>query len=171
MNISKAQNPRYTASGDIDLDIDLDGQQITFTASPTDSEAHGRDLYARAVAGEFGAAAPYVAPVETLAKRRAALAAACAASILAGFDSPALGAPHHYPSGDTDQRNLLGSVIASVLPGVDASWTTPFWCADSAGTWAFRPHTATQIQQVGQAAKAAVVAAQALLAEQLAAVA
>jgi hypothetical protein len=37
--------------------------EVPFGASPADTEPHGRDLYARAVAGEFGAIAAYVAPV------------------------------------------------------------------------------------------------------------
>ena len=32
-----------------------------FLATPTDSEAHGREIYRRAVAGDFGPIAPYVA--------------------------------------------------------------------------------------------------------------
>jgi hypothetical protein len=36
-----------------------------FSANSNDPEAHGREIYARIVAGEFGAVAPYVAPVIT----------------------------------------------------------------------------------------------------------
>ena len=106
------------------------------------------------------AAKTWVAPVLTADQQKAALAAACSASIAAGFMSSALGAPYHYPATDVDQRNLLGSILASTLPGTPAGWTTPFWCADAAGVWAFRQHTTAQIQQVGLDAKAAVVAAQ-----------
>ena len=38
-------------------------EDLPFTANPNDSEAHGRDIYARAIAGEFGeiaSFAPYV---------------------------------------------------------------------------------------------------------------
>ena len=38
-------------------------EDLPFTASPNDVEEHGRDLFARATAGEFGAIAAYVAPV------------------------------------------------------------------------------------------------------------
>jgi len=106
-------------------------------------------------------------PPPTADQQRAALSAACAASILAGFSSSALSEQHHYPANPTDQINLLGSVTASMLPGIGQDWTTPFWCADAVGTWAHRPHTAEQIQRVGQDAKAAVIAAQAHLAQQL----
>lgn len=89
----------------------------------------------------------------------AVLSAACQAQIYAGFDSAALGAVHHYPAKDKDQGNLSGSVVSSLLPGLPADWTTPFWCQDSAGAWAFVPHSAAQIQQVGADGKAAIVAA------------
>lgn len=39
--------------------------EIPFSASPDDSEAHGRDIFARAVAQEFGPIAAFVTPVET----------------------------------------------------------------------------------------------------------
>jgi hypothetical protein len=39
-------------------------EDLPFTANPNDVEAHGRDIYARTVAGEFGEVAPFepVAP-------------------------------------------------------------------------------------------------------------
>jgi hypothetical protein len=90
------------------------------------------------------------------------LSAVCEAQITGGFTSSALGAAHTYPSGmPKDQMNLSGSVTASTLPsGQVAGWTTPFWCADANGIWAFTDHTAAQIQQVGEDFKSVVVAAQ-----------
>jgi hypothetical protein len=85
--------------------------------------------------------------------------AACQETILSGFASAALGEPHHYPAKGTDQQNLSASVLASLLPGLPADWSTPFWCADVAGDWQFRPHTAAQIQQAGIDAKHAILAA------------
>ena len=38
---------------------------IPFTASPNDSEQHGRDLYTQAMTGTLGGIAAYVAPVPT----------------------------------------------------------------------------------------------------------
>ena len=38
---------------------------LTFIASNTDTEQHGRELFTRAVAGEFGPIAAYVAPIVT----------------------------------------------------------------------------------------------------------
>lgn len=99
------------------------------------------------------------------AERDDALSAAAREQILGGFQSGALGTPHLYPSDETSQRNLLGSVTDSLLPDTAGNWTTPFWAADAAtGQWAFRDHTAAQIQQVGRDGKALVVAAQTRLA-------
>jgi hypothetical protein len=104
----------------------------------------------------------FSAPVgPTLANLKAAqiatLSAACQAQIYAGFTSSALGTVHTYPAKDKDQVNLSGSVVASLLPGLPPTWKTPFWCADSTGTWAFTDHTAAQIQQVGSDAKVAIL--------------
>lgn len=119
-----------------------------------------------------GAIVASVLPLaEVQARKVASLRAACVATITGGFGSTALGAPHTYPSGMTDQANLIGSVTASLLPGLAADWTTPFWCADAGGVWAFLPHTPAQIQRVGADGKAMVVAAQARLGALVAAIA
>lgn len=104
------------------------------------------------VPAELPAPAPMLEQAQTL--KTAELSAACQADIYSGFHSTALGADHLYPFNVTDQRNLSDSVLASTLPGRGTDWTTPFWCADSAGVWAMRLHTATQIQQVGDDAMA-----------------
>ncbi|GGM31866.1 hypothetical protein ACFQDN_21405 [Pseudomonas asuensis] len=93
------------------------------------------------------------------AQKLAELETACAARITAGFTSSALGETYTYPAKPTDQSNLQASVLASILPGVDEKWTTPFWCADSEGKWAYQTHTAAQIQQVGLDGKNAINAA------------
>lgn len=87
------------------------------------------------------------------------LADACQAQIVSGFRSSALGAEHAYPAKLTDQVNLSASVIDSIVPGLPSEWTTPFWCAGADGVWRYEAHTASQIQQVGRDAKAAILAA------------
>lgn len=58
MKILSAKNPVKTGEKSIDLEVlfyelESDGY-IHFTATPSDPEDHGRELYARATAGEFG---------------------------------------------------------------------------------------------------------------------
>ncbi len=86
------------------------------------------------------------------------LAQACQNQIYAGFESSALGQPHQYPAQDKDQQNLTASVLDSTVPGLPPDWETPFWCADAAGVWDFRLHTAAQIQQVGRDGKQRILA-------------
>ena len=58
-----ARNPAYNQNGTIDLEIQHPRfGWIPFTADPNDSEPVGRDLYAKALAGDFGSIAVYVAP-------------------------------------------------------------------------------------------------------------
>lgn len=71
MNIT---NPRFSSPDGSLINVDIDHPEfgmVSFTASPDDPEGHGRELYARAVAGEFGAIALYAGPSaqEILAQR------------------------------------------------------------------------------------------------------
>jgi hypothetical protein len=54
---------------------------------------------------------------------------------------------------------MIASVTDSYNPDNPANWTTLFWCADIAGDWSLRPHTAQQIRQAGADGKAAIQAA------------
>lgn len=99
------------------------------------------------------------------AARIALLTSSCAAAIVGGYKSSALGNRHLYPSGMTDQINMMGSVTESLLPNLPANWHTPFWCKDEAGSWGFRSHNASEIQAAGSDGKAHVVACQATLAQ------
>jgi hypothetical protein len=133
---------------------------IAYFASPQDAEAYPNQAQIDESDPRYLA---FANPASTLAGARAAkiaeLSAACKASIYAGFTSDALATGYTYPAKDTDQQNLASSVIDSLLSDGAAGWATPFWCADPDGVWAFRMHTAAQIQQVGKDAKVAVLAA------------
>jgi hypothetical protein len=91
------------------------------------------------------------------ANKTAELAGACANTIVSGYSSEALGTSHFYPSKTTDQINMMGSVTSSLLPSLPADWSTPFWCADENGEWAFRDHSPSQIQQAGADGKRHIV--------------
>lgn len=80
MNIISAHGPQHTGTGGIDLVVTFDGVngEIPFHAHPSDTEKHGRELYTRALSGEFGPVLPYVAPPtpvpQSVTKRQARLA-------------------------------------------------------------------------------------------------
>lgn len=96
----------------------------------------------RYVAGEW------IADLDAIkATKLVELKAAVQSAILVGVESSALGSPHLYPTALTDQANLTGLVTETLLPGAAAEFK--FWCADSAGNWLRRSHTAEQIRQVG----------------------
>lgn len=78
----------------------------------------------------------------------AEIRAACAAEIVGGFTSFALGSLHIYPSQPSDQSNLLAAVLSSLSAPVQ-DWETPVWCVDDQGLGAYRMHTAAQVQAVG----------------------
>ena len=158
-------------------------------------------------------AAPTAAQLlaDAQASQTAVISNACAAAIVAGFTSLALGVVHTYPSKTTDQQNLSASIIAALLASNGAMpwvadtpyaagamvgvggqlylcvaagtsgnaapawptavgaiandngvqwqiWTTPFWCEDAAGNWAWVNHTSAQIQKVGVDGKQAILA-------------
>lgn len=59
------RNPQYSNADGTTIDVELKHPEygwIPFTASPDDPEELGRDIYAAAIAGEYGPVAPYVAP-------------------------------------------------------------------------------------------------------------
>ncbi|MDW3683961.1 hypothetical protein RA280_19865 [Cupriavidus sp. CV2] len=131
-----------------------------FSWSPDGTLEFFDDTAAEVVAGVLAVYAAHDPNSLAQAKKAqmAGIDASCAAAIVAGFASSALGAAHTYPSKMTDQQNLSASVLASIMPGLPADWKTPFWCADASGAWSYVDHTAAQIQQVGQDGKAAVLA-------------
>lgn len=111
---------------------------------------------------------PWTAPVPTsvqlLATAQTAqsviITAACIAAITNGIASSALGSAYTYPTKPTDQVNLTANVVDSLMSAAQvAGWTTPQMCMNSSGVWAYVPHTAAQIQQVGNDVKTAIAAA------------
>lgn len=95
--------------------------------------------------------------------RIAVLRAVCEAAITGGFKSAALGSVHTYPSDLKAQINLMGSVTDSLMPDLPANWQTPFWVCDPVGVWAYKMHSAAQIQQAGRDGKINVITCQAAL--------
>ena len=67
MNLISASNPIWSnlenTAVDIIAQFDTFPSPLPFTASSTDPEEYGRNIYTRAISGEFGPIAPYVPPV------------------------------------------------------------------------------------------------------------
>ena len=70
MKFSKINSPQWSNASNtlIDCVVTFDhiGEPLPFTADPQDVEAHGREIFARCAAGEFGPVAAYVPPPEPL---------------------------------------------------------------------------------------------------------
>lgn len=115
-----AHSPKYNAKGTIELVWNHpEFGEIPFCASPDDSEAHGRDIYAAAVHGDFGPVAPYVAPVKTQAQLlaeakvlRNAQVAAIKVTVSSGkvFD------------GDEVSQDRMARAVAAGDPGQTTQW-------------------------------------------------
>jgi len=108
LTIESAASPRWADAGQTIIDLAVKftafDESLPFTASPTDQELHGRDIYARALAGEYGPISPYIAPPPTIPQsvtRRQARQALLLAGKL-GLVQPAIDA---IP--DATQRGLL----------------------------------------------------------------
>lgn len=58
MEIISAHSPRWSSADQVNIDLWVTFEgigEVPFTASPNDSEAHGREIHERALSGEFGA--------------------------------------------------------------------------------------------------------------------
>jgi hypothetical protein len=68
LTLKSAKNPQYQNQNETAINLEVQFEEfgdtwLPFTAMSTDLEAHGRDIYARTINGEFGAIAPYIHPV------------------------------------------------------------------------------------------------------------
>jgi hypothetical protein len=68
MNIEYAKTPVWVSADNTSIDLIVKFEkfstELNFTATIHDSEDHGRELFNRAVSGEFGDIAPFVPPPE-----------------------------------------------------------------------------------------------------------
>ena len=67
MKLQYAKNPQWSNDTHTTIDLTIKWENVTepfpFTASSTDCEAHGREIFLAAAAGQFGPVADYVPPV------------------------------------------------------------------------------------------------------------
>lgn len=66
MKFSTITAPKWANAEQTAIDcmvtFDIIGEPVPFTATPNDTEAHGREIFARCASGEFGEVAAYVEP-------------------------------------------------------------------------------------------------------------
>lgn len=140
-----ADHPTITVPN-LDCKIPADAVEITEAehAALLDAQSQGKRIEVDA----NGMPVAVDPPLDSIkAAKFAEINAACAAAIVGGFTSSALGTPYTYDSALEDQLNLIGAVGL----GIDL----PYRCADTAGVKEFRLHTAAQLKQV--AADGAVI--------------
>ena len=76
MDLTQAEvkNVKYNWLDTVDLELNHpEFGWIPFTASPEDSEEHGRAIYAKAVAGDYGPIAPFVPPADIVGEEAFAM--------------------------------------------------------------------------------------------------
>lgn len=61
MKYTLVKYPKFTSVGLVELVVKFEhlDEEVPFVANPNDCEAHGRELYARAIAGDFGVVQPF----------------------------------------------------------------------------------------------------------------
>jgi len=84
---------------------------VPFTATPNDTEEHGRDIYARAVFGEFGVIAEWTPPTT---EELAAQARAQRNALLSEVDS-IVGNPLRWASFTTEQQTAWANYRQALL--------------------------------------------------------
>lgn len=123
----KWANPEHTA---IECNVFFDKLgALPFTATASDVEAHGKDIFARAVAGDFGPIAAYPAtPLPTIqAQARAGIIAARNAAITGGFT-------YRGKTIDSDRDSVMSitgaSVAALAAKASGLPYSVDWTCAD-----------------------------------------
>lgn len=147
--VNSARNPVWAdyAQTKIDLEVDfdeLDEVYVPFTAEPTDPEAHGVDLYNRAVAEEFGAVGAFVAPANITGDQAMKALRSERDGLLAKTDYIEM--PTKWATLTADQqsawaayRNALRDLPAD-YPNAEMHWNSDYTSCDWVNvTWPTKP--------------------------------
>ena len=122
MNIIEAKNPKYVTSDKsiIQLDVLFEGfsEYLPFGATADDVEPHGRELYARAVSGEFGEIAsgiPEVSLEEAKAEKLEAVKTAFLAASETAHCKSSVG--FEIDANETANRDINGLIVVMEARG------------------------------------------------------
>jgi len=106
----RIRNLKNTESNCIDMEIEHpDYGWAPFSASPTDSEPLGRDLYAQAIAGTLGAITPYVKPLAQAQTERLAI---IEAAYIAANSAPISYMATTFQA-DAESQSLIAAVLTA----------------------------------------------------------
>ena len=131
LNIVSAHSPRFSEHNGITLFVTFSGiGEVPFHAHPDDPESHGRELYTRALDGEFGAVEPYNPPVTPLGDIYAAKMEAINIGKNTALDG---GFTYGGTLYDSDSKARLAYLELATKLGQDQAYATP-WKA-SRGQW------------------------------------
>ena len=132
MNYTAVSAPRWSDPENtaIDCHVTFDNLGVLpFLASPSDVEVHGREIFARAVAGDFGAiaAAPMPTLAEVQAKARKEVITARDTTITSGF-------PYLGKTIDSDRDSVMSitgaGVAALAAKAAGLPYSVTWTCAD-----------------------------------------
>lgn len=114
-----ARNPQHAPSGVINLEIEhATYGWIPFSASPNDSDKRGRDLYQRAIDGEFGAIELYIKPLALAQSEQTAI---IEAAYQAENAAPISFAGATFQT-DADSVALMAQVATTLPSGASITW-------------------------------------------------
>jgi hypothetical protein len=115
MIYTDVKNPKWSDQQNTIIDCEVFFTQfnsyLPFTASPNDPAEHGRDIYARAVAGEFGIVAEWTPPTT---EELAAQARGQRDALLQEVDS-IVGNPLRWASFSTEQQTAWADYRQALL--------------------------------------------------------
>lgn len=141
----EARHPKYNQVGTIDCEVNHPQYGwIPFTASPNDDQAHGRELYAAFLRGEYGTIADR--PGKTKAEQKAAIAEQRYNVEISGIVVEGLDINTERSS----QGLILGAALEAFMdPDYNLNWKTPT---------GFVPLTAPMVLFIAKAIRAHVQA-------------
>lgn len=115
LNLKYANNPKWADQAHTIIDLTVRFEEIDedlpFSATPNDTEEHGRDIYARAIFGEFGVIAEWTPPTT---EQLAANARGQRDNLLFEVDS-IVGNPLRWASFTTEQQTAWANYRQALL--------------------------------------------------------
>ena len=114
MNYTNVTNPKWTSAEHTTIDCEVTFDEIgtvPFTATPNDTEEHGRDIYVKAIAGEFGVIAEWTPPTT---EQLASNARGQRDALLAELDS-IVGNPLRWASFRSEQQTSWANYSQALL--------------------------------------------------------